>query len=443
MAIDQRTPAVTIGGSQKWRSKSLIDAMALVGFDPSVAGDEWALIATDLHCYYEGGTGVATAFDPRTVAECAVLAATPPEACLILGDVLTGFVGSFGAPADTVDGTLEATAADAALACFSDLADTYLILGNHDTPPEEDPLGTFMLANCPEHFTGLNHAVTIGGVRFVLLSTSHDGALIDGQTTFLGTELAGLTAGQECVIGTHQPGGGRAYDFHCLGAIKSTVESAVITNPLWQICGHDHRFGQSNCYAMGNTTLAQQKIGAGGGAWLTFSDGTHPALCAFACRGGKVVARFAWDGKERFWHVLPSFNRSSPVPVAGQLDGVSGLTVLSQYLEGLYDRTGRFNNAASGLTYRITGTWLAYCYDIRVNFPIPDGATKFWYVTTAKPTTLSVSDDGATWQAITPIPDLSSGAIIFDIPAGLLSADFLHVKVTTGGHHISAWGFAS
>lgn len=445
MSIVRRSPAITIGGrKQNWCFPGLRDTFGLIGFDPSADGDEWALIATDLHCYYEGGSAIAAAFDSRIVAECAALESYPPSACLILGDVCTGLSGSFGAPIDPVDGTLEAAAADAALTCFSDLADTHLILGNHDTAPLEDPLGAFLAANCPGHFSDLHHSLLVGGVRIVLLSTSHDGAFVDGQDDYLASQLAKLVPNQECVIGFHQPSGGRAYEHHALIAAAAVIPIGM-QNRLWKIGGHNHRFNSAPCYSVagGSTTLASWEIGAAGGSWLTFGDHTNPALAAIACRGGRVLGRFAWDGKERLWHLLPDFNRSSPIAIPGQLDGVSGLTVLASYLEGFYDRTGRFNNSPSYLTYRIAGTWVAYCYDVQVNFPLPSGATKFWYVTTASPTTLSMSDDGSSWQAVSPIPALTSSALVVDIPVDLRSAEYLHVRAQSSiGHHISAWGFA-
>lgn len=439
MAIARRTPAATIGGIQRWKAKSLFDVMTVAGFDPSADGSEWVLIANDLHCAYAATVPQADSFDARIVSECAALAAHAPVAVVINGDVLTNLVSSYGNTANTTDGLLESAAVNASMPCFTNLSTVYMVLGNHDTPVDEDPLGSFMATNCDD-FGDLNHTFTAGGTKWILLSTSHDNALIDGQIDYLDTQLATANATQEIVICSHQPHGGRGYEHQALPAIVDAIP-AEMTNPIWHFSGHAHRWDQSVCFNAGSTTIASCIVSAGG-TWVFSADDTLPALCAVACRGGEVVARFAWDGKDEFWHYVQDFDRSSPIDIPRQLDGVSGLTVLSQYLEGFYDRTGRFNNAASGFTYRIAGTWLAYCYDVRVNFPIPDGATKFWYVSTAKPTSLAISDDNSIWVPIDPIPDLSSGAIIIDIPSPLQSADYLYVRATTGGHHISAWGFA-
>jgi hypothetical protein len=172
--ITKRPARIRLGGGiQRFKSRSLREAFSLCGFAPEEEGSEWVLLASDLHFYHNGAVAVADALDYRVSAQLAALAAMPPAACLLLGDQATGLCGSFGSALDATDGANELAAADAALAAFSSLAPTYTILGNHDTYPNESPLGAFHGAHLPVHDTGLNSTLTIGGVRFVLLSASH------------------------------------------------------------------------------------------------------------------------------------------------------------------------------------------------------------------------------------------------------------------------------
>lgn len=437
MSIVQRTHSLAIGGRvQRWRKTNLYDAFNLIGFDPSQEGDEWVLICADPHVSYTQGV---TEFDYRVKAECAKFAENPPDACLIIGDFLTSYVGSFGASANLSYGLAEAAYAEASLTMFSSIAPTYLILGNHDTGPEEDPLGDFCKTYLLGHFNDLHHSIEIGGVRFILLSTCHDASLNAEAVTFLDTHLATVTD-EDCVIAIHQPGGNYAYDHRGMLSVIDAIPNEM-TNDVYCICGHNHNFEQNGVFNAGGTVVARWQIGTAQGNWSTFDDGTNPSLAAMACRDGKVIGRFAWDGKDRMWILCPDFNLSSPVDITRPLDGIDENDILSSYVEGEYDRTGRFSAAPTLNTYRIAGTWLAYCKNVTVNFPIPPGAQRFFYITTKAPDSIDVSDDGATWQSVS-VPALVTGAIIFDIPVGLQASSYLHVRIIDSvGPHISNWGF--
>lgn len=436
MSIATRQPAAAIGGIQDWRSRSLFECMALAGFDPDEDGSEWVLLTSDIHMAENSADVKEWAEETRR--ELLALAAHPPDRIFILGDILTDYVPSFGRTPVTSYGDPEAAAAEAEMHHFTDLAPVDIVLGNHDTGPQESPLGAYLASKLTDFSAGagLNHSRTVGGVRFVALSTSHDGSLVDGQLDFLAAEIATLGS-EDLVIGVHQPGAGRAKEPTLIELFENISES--LTNRIWMVSGHTHRHAEY-CFDMGSTTMAQWQIGAGA-EWVNSGDETAPSLSAMACRGGEVIARFSVDLKDGYWHYLADLDRSSPSAKYARLDGIAGETQLATYMEGEYDDTGVFQNGPGGGLWRRAGTWLSYTYDCQPKFPIPSGATVFWVLATTTPTTMELSDDGVSWTSVSV---LSSASEIyrFAIPVALQSSADLYVRWKTSGEsHIGGWGF--
>ena len=216
-------------------------------------------------------------------------------------------------------------------------------------------------------------------------------------------------------------------------------------NNLWLFGGHSHNFGEY-CYTSGAGTLVQLICGAALPV-STFGDHTNPAITAVACRGGRIVARYACDCKDGYWHLWNGGDRSSPNTITGYYDPLDdSYTRLASYNGGTHDLTDYTQTAETGggfFYYRYTGTWLSYMYNCHVAFPMPVGATKFWACLSIVPSTsVEMSDDGVSWTAITPLPSLSSNFLIMDIPVGLLAATTLHCRIKSAAElHGSGFGF--
>lgn len=437
--IPKKTPVAGIGGRPfSFENKSLHTLMKAEGFDPSEPGSDWVLIVTDSHADFFVWNST---IDPTLLALLKQLKLEgAPDQIFHLGDLLGRYVSWGATSGNTAYGLDEMQKAHVLLHHLNELAPTKLILGNHDCHPYETPLGAFMLANC-RYFPTTHYALTLGGVKHILLSSTHDGDLTAGELAFLAAELATATPTQEIAIYVHHPSGGRVSDRGVLTGIIDTIPSGM-TNKFWMFCGHDHDYG-SRCFALPNSTLAQWKIGAAGALrWMHFGPAYCPTVAALAFKDGKLHSTYAWIGLSNQWYTQPEILRT-PAPTLPRIfDGLNGQTRLATYEQGKYNNADHILNPVGASTWADNHSWLVYVVNIQLRFPIPSGATKLFIISTGDINVTGLVDfsaDGVTWLAQT-IPAQDREACILTIPVGLRSNPNLYIRVRNVTA-ISAWGF--
>jgi hypothetical protein len=435
MAYPTRTRKRTIGGGQQRHVfRRLSDAMGSVGFNPSLAGSEWLLIANDIH--FATNTFTTTDLDAGIRTELLVLAGMPaPQKVVINGDTITDYVQAFGFGPYPVYGDVEIARANAKMGQLSALAGLVTVTGNHDTGPLADPVDGYMLANAP-WWTGPNHAWTCGGVHCLATSATHDGRYNAREQAFLNAAFASINDAADILHFAHQPSiGNRVSETGVqAGLLEATPEG--MTNRLWHVSGHAHEYNEG-VYQWGDTTVVSWVCSCASPDGFNY-DGTKPCLSAIACRGGEVVARFSFDAKVGLWTVWGDISRAGAPALPGRLDGLGG-TALAEYWEGEYNRSGIILTAAN-TTWRETGSWMAYVSQVKAVFPIPVGATRFWVNCATAPTLMEMSNSDGSWQTVASA-GFNLSCATYNIPAGLLGGP-LYIRGTWSSGTIGGWGFA-
>jgi hypothetical protein len=418
------------GGKAHSRFASLFDAMHSVGFDPSVSGSEWMLCLQDIH-YSTDPLNHPFVLD----AELVRLAEHPPVCVVGIGDFLRDYSTAFGFGPYTVPGLLEIANANAHMPKFAALAPIKAVTGNHDAGPNENPPWSFMAANAP-WWTASNHNWVCGGVSCAAISTGNDGGCLHGQELFIRQAIESAGDGEVAIFG-HQPSFmARANEQGIKDAVMAETPEGF-TNPMWHFCGHGHEF-LNVVYTLKDTTLVLWEMSAT--IDYPSPDNSKCALGALACRGGKIVGRFGYDGNTAMWTVVPPPNRANATPIPGRFDGLP-YPRLSTYLEGYYDRTGKILTPVN-TTWRDTGTWMAYVGVIKVAFPIPSGATKFWLSAAGAIATPEMSNVDGSWQAAT-LLSYDRQVFIYDIPVSLRAGETLYFQGNGGASLVvGGWGFS-
>jgi hypothetical protein len=402
-----RPPLRALGGRpQRWRRRSLFAAMAAVGVYPGVDGVSYLVPTSDIHHWI----GLTSTLAPSIAAEIEHLKPNPPECVVGVGDFMTDLVPAFGYGPYTGNGAVEAADANVQMPLFASLAPLRCVTGNHDTWPNESPVGGYIDTNCP-WFNGPNHSWVCAGVHCIALSSSHDARLVNGQSEYLANVLAAIEDDHDVIIFVHQPSfGSRVAESGIQTGIMAALP-AGFSNPMWLVGGHNHVYSESK-FQLPSTTLVQWGIGATSPI-ASSADKTNPALSAIACRDGRVIGRWAFDGKTLRWTYIEQPNRAVGLTdPPGRLDGLGGLPALATYLEGDYPRAGKIITAEN-TTWRETGSWMPYVSAIEVAFPVPVGATKFWALMNGAPTSPQMSADGSSWEGVS-VPAESLGMRIFD-----------------------------
>lgn len=431
--IPRRSSNVALGGRpQQFRSKDLHQLLLASDFNPSKAGNEWALIITDTHSNKDWVYGT---IDERFLPTLELLALNPPDQVLHIGDVLTHYV-EWGFPPNPAIGAGDIQRSNALLERFARIAPLKIVLGNHDCHVGEEPLGKFMMENC-RFFNELHYSFELGGARIIMLSTTHDGDIIPSELEYLAAQLMLVSPGQDIVLMAHQPGNSRTVDW----ALQNKLSAALsgVTNRLWYICGHDHDYGDAR-HPLALTDMQRWKVGAGTGPWVHFGPDYLPTMAAVTFSGGKLQRRYAWSGVDRMWYEYPEFNQPAPTPLRQMLSGLSAFTVLSSHFHGSFTLSDHIDNAPGATTYYDNGTWLVYCNDVKIHFPLPPTATKFFYIASTKASAIDLSADGSVWTSVA-VPNDIDNAFIVTVPAPLLSASTIYARVRGAGI-VSAWGFA-
>jgi hypothetical protein len=441
--------AVSSDGGATWIQAALLTAMLLTGFDPAEAGSEWALIATDIHFAADASKHSQqwTELAPTMVDVLDTLGPVPPDRVVIMGDIMTDFVSSFGIAKNvgyTVYGDDESAWWNADAHHFTDLAPVTIILGNHDTPRNETPsFGSYALANL-DGFDSLNSSFTLGGTKWICISNDHGAAWLDGQDTYYAARMAEVTT-EEVVVCMHQPGGGRAKDWHGFRTMLTTTPA--ISNEAWMFCGHAHQF-QDYVFEYGYGSSLVVALCGAGIEWPTFGDDSNPALTAVCCRGGEVVARFKCECDDGAWVAITEPSRATPSAVTAYYAPIDdSYTRLASYNGESHDLTTfAQNEETSGGTgrWRYTGSWFSYMYNCHLAFPLPATATKFFACLTAVPDTVEFSADGVDWTDAGALPALSDSFLVLDIPAPLQGGSDLHIRIVDATElHGSGFGFIS
>ena len=466
----------------------------------------WVLVLSDTHVNSDDTPVAHNAALVRRMTDLS-LDGFKPDAVLNCGDMCSNYNGSMGAHGYPAYGAIEAAGinAEADVFTFGGTVPYYAVPGNHDSTPFEKPPGKWFYSNLTllthdqaiftaaiagttltvsavasgtikvgqvisgegvevgtritalgtgtggagtytvdtsqtcssvEMGTLVHEVFDVGGVRFAVSPTNHDNSLLDGQMVLIGETLASLPADHQIVFMTHYAGTGIAAEWHALRTIRDSLP-AGFSSDAWVLNGHNHLYSD-NVYEFGPVTMRKWQIASGKDQT---GDTEAPAMSAMLCKGGKVVARFAIDCKDGYWWRIKEATTAA-TPLRDLLYGVRDYTVLSSYIEGSYERTTQNEEALD--KWRDMGTWLAYCLDVQISFPLPALATKLFVVIQAAPTTLKLGTNGTDFTDITPIPSLTDSTLIVDIPEPLRGQDTLYIQLkSSAGYALSAWGFLS
>lgn len=427
MPIVRQPNRASLGGRPQRLVGNLRACMQFVGFDPAAQGCGWVLQVNDVH-FDNTNNGQNRVIDPRVVAQLESMGSFPPDFIAVVGDVLTAYAPAFGWPADLTSGALEAGWANSDLHHLTDLAPVRMVLGNHDTPNGESPLGAYCLANIPDWFESTHWNETVGGVRFIGLSANHGGDVPSNQRTYFGQQLDALVANQDALVFVHQP----AYGFASEAGLRETMLQEIaaarpsLTNRLWSAHGHQHVFshdvfsiGSTTCVAFTNSATAPH---------VSSADRTTPSMTAWLCRNGQIVGAIVADLKEGAWQPWPFVSRAGAGVLTARTSGLGATVPTASYIEGSgYVRD--FTTPSGPATWRDTGSWLAYVYSWTGRYVVPSGSTGFWIlVSLSGAGSVALSADGVSWTTLT-LGTATNQIHKVAIPAPLLSTTPLHVRI--------------
>ncbi len=295
------------------RHTTLPAALSAAGFDPNQPENFLAVFAADTHCGY----GTQANILPPIIREINTVSPRPAFFCLD-GDLICTASLSFGHVPNAKQkekAVEEFRLLERDLALLAPEIPTHLLLGNHDTNPEEsdeDPelFHTVFPARRPYYSFDVN------GVHVVCLNGGSSGRIADPQRRwFRGDVRNHAGPGKTVVVVCHQPSlGSVTAERGITRAIREGFADA--DGEFWFVGGHTHANGMKEFRLPGGNTITQISVTtANPEIW---GDENHPGYWLFGFSRGRLAVRiFRKSGENAGYAIgpMPGGKALKPLPL--------------------------------------------------------------------------------------------------------------------------------